>query len=63
MKRNTLKDAIEDAERFIKLATECLSEPHDGVWVWINPGKLSGAVRRSSMDLTRKLADLRQNRG
>jgi hypothetical protein len=69
MNRDTLKTAIAEAERFLKRA-KAIPAPVKRVRTWdssgekfldesINP-KDSGAVRRSSMDLTRALADLRR---
>lgn len=62
MRIDTLKQAVTDAERFLAvsrsylLAEETKAQPHH-----LNPRE-SGAVRRASMELTRKLADLRQGR-
>lgn len=63
MKKETLKVCIEEAERFLKRAKE-LEEVNgckDGEEYYCNP-KEQAAVLRSSMDLTRALADLRQGR-
>ena len=65
MKLITLKDAIVEANRFI-IAAEKLRDHHmkygdNALYVNSNP-RASGAVRRASMDLTRKLADFRQGR-
>lgn len=63
MKRQTLQAAMKEAHRFIRLGNELLAasiaddaQPEVGY----HYPKESGAVRRASMDLTRKLADLRQ---
>ena len=53
MKPQTLDQAIIEAMRFVK-AAKAYRAYQDGV--------NSGAVKRASMDLTRKLADLRQGR-
>ncbi|PZU95506.1 MAG: hypothetical protein DI527_00425 [Chelatococcus sp.] len=59
MTDETLKVAIAEARRFIRLATAArqrLQEDGHG-----NGSKESGACRRSSMDLTRALADVRRS--
>lgn len=60
MKRETLDEAIVEASRFIRAAKALRDASRPD-----NPGthpRETGAVRRASMDLTRKLADLRQGR-
>lgn len=66
MKSNTLEHAISEAERFLHHArilsrTQYMEKfaPIEGETM---PGKLSAQVKRSSMDLTRALANLRQDR-
>lgn len=65
MKLNQLKTAVEEAKRFLARAEALLEEQsspldeHVNKWVYGSP-KLQGAVRRSSLDLTRSLADLRR---
>lgn len=64
MKRDTLKTAISEAKLFIKkadLLEQLLDDQVNDKYSSLNP-KESGAVKRASMDLTRALADLRQNR-
>lgn len=63
MMYQTLLDAQYEAERFLRIveAAKACKGGRPDVFVTSNP-KISGALRRSSMDLTRKLADLRQNR-
>lgn len=75
MKRDTLEMAIAEAKRFIRKA-ELLIELEDednlavqkckdtgGKWCFHESfGKENAAVKRASLDLTRSLADLRQNR-
>lgn len=66
MKPETLKQAVAEAKRFISAAEKC--KPR--TWVCLignthvsfDPRKETGAVKRASMDLTRKLADLRAGR-
>lgn len=60
MKRQTLMEAIYEAERFIR-AAEAYLDVSDEKRPWKHPRE-SGSVRRASLDLTRKLADLRQGR-
>ncbi len=52
-----------EIDELVKVAgVEALQEEaYDGQMFTRNP-KQTGAIRRASMDLTRKLADLRQNR-
>lgn len=63
MKKETLKVCIEEAERFLKRAKELeeVEGNRDVEGYYYNP-KEQAAVIRSSMDLTRALADLRQGR-
>lgn len=69
MKNQTLIDCIEQAERFAQCARKLLKADDINKPPFLineincisNP-KESGAVRRASMDLTRRLADLRQGR-
>ena len=62
MKISTLKEAMHEARRFL-VAGQALvkAEEAKSEYRFSNP-KESGAVSRASMDLTRKLADLRQGR-
>jgi hypothetical protein len=64
MKVETLKAAKEEARRFLKKVTALESESknykHTGCIVY--GGRSAAAVKRSSLDLTMKLADLRQDR-
>lgn len=64
MRPETLDEAIREAERFIKRAKACKKSVREDAFggVWFDDGKASGAVKRSSMDLTQALADLRQGR-
>jgi len=60
MKDHTLDQAIIEAARFIKAARELRRVRKYG-----EPGthpRECGAAKRASMDLTRKLSDLRQGR-
>jgi hypothetical protein len=64
MNRQTIKDAISEATEFIDKAEAYLAHTdrtsptyEGGTWP-----KESGALRRASMDLSRKLSDLRQGR-
>ena len=67
MEVKTLNKAIAEAERFIEMAknvTITHSKFSNGKpWVYISgPQKEVSATCRASMDLTRTLSDLRQNR-
>lgn len=56
---STLDAAIAEAKRFIGAAEQL--KVANVTHHWTNP-KENGACKRASMDLTRKLADLRQGR-
>lgn len=60
MNKATVKAAIREARRFI-IAAETLVQAWEGgdAFNWTAP-KESGACRRASMDLTRKLAEMRK---
>jgi hypothetical protein len=58
MYRLTLTEAIRCAKDFIKKADLCLQDDAPR----IRRSKASGAMIRASMELTRRLADLRNNR-
>lgn len=67
MNRDKLKEAIIEAERFLKRA-KALPEPverryyhKDEIYLYDNFPVEWGAIRRSSMDLTRALASLRKS--
>lgn len=76
MKYTTLRAAIAEAKRFVATAEELAAatdaEADDkrarGYWdattqpLYVAVGTNAGATRRASMDLTRKLADLRCGR-
>jgi len=54
--------SIQEAERFIARATECLNElKRDGTISFTTGNKLTGACRRASLDLSRQLAELRRS--
>jgi hypothetical protein len=57
MNEDKLISAIDEAERFLSAAKENLDSMSGRYYT---PGKLSGATKRASMDLTRSLADLRR---
>jgi len=65
MEYMTLKKAIKEAERFLekaKMVKICKSTITGKEIIDYNHVKDSAAVKRASMDLTRTLTDLRQNR-
>lgn len=64
MKRSTLEEAIVEAKRFLKAVAAAKTYMTDQDWRYaeFSGNKHTGAIRRSSMDLTRKLADLRLGR-
>ena len=63
MNIDTMLAAKREAEKFLSLIENAIDELGSIARSYpsLSP-KTSGALRRSSMDLTRKLADLRQNR-
>lgn len=62
MKIETIDAVIGEAKRFLRAAEAFKKvEAEKKERYYLNPRE-SGAVRRASMDLTRKLADLRQGR-
>ncbi len=62
MTPTTLMRAIEQAEKFVELAKQIpIGNPEADIqYQWIETGKISGACRRASMELSRTLADLRR---
>lgn len=65
MKVETLKTAMQEAERFLKRAEALLensTENGEFKYFRFHCSKDSASVKRSSLDLTRSLADLRQGR-
>lgn len=62
MKVQTLRKAISKAEYFLQAARACNDELGEDRYTSIQGTRKSGACRRASMELTRILADLRQNR-
>ena len=59
MNEHTLKEAVSEAERFLKRAKE-LQEALKNKPLIFYGTKETGAVRRASMDLSRALSDLRR---
>ena len=62
---DTVRRAIDEAKRFIERAEHHLfmRQPHWSIPdIVVDDPKASGAMKRSSMDLIRLLADLRQGR-
>ena len=59
-----LRNAIQEAERFLEVARQVKVEQHDtskGKYELVKePSKESAACKRASMDLTRALSDLRR---
>ena len=63
MKIETIDVAIKEAERFLKKAKECkkaATKSRTNAFVWYFSGKETASMKRSSMDLSRALADLRR---
>ncbi|SDJ59926.1 hypothetical protein [Pseudomonas indica] len=62
MKDQTLDQAIIEAARFIQAAKQLRTARRATGYDFGSLPRESGLARRASMDLTRKLADLRQGR-
>ena len=62
MKAHTLDVAISEAKRFLEKARLCKKTECKHEFGSHFDGKEAAAVKRSSMDLTRALADMRLNR-
>lgn len=68
MEPDQIRICVEEAKRFLVRARAVLAavqkrKMHDGTpYEYLDSGKLTGALRRASMDLTRSLADLRRSR-
>jgi len=66
MKTEEIELAIQEAERFIKLAKKLIEEKkkissiHGETIYYYSATKESGATRRASLDLTRQLAQMRK---
>lgn len=66
MNKDTLRDAVVEAERFIKAANQVVferkSSKPNGVFYWdeIVNHKEAAAAKRASLDLTRALAKMRK---
>ena len=60
MNEETLQIAINEANRFLKKAKDCKMRWHQDKMSKITGCLESAAAKRSSMDLTRALADLRR---
>lgn len=62
MKIENIEEARRECERFIKAATALLLAEYAKKEDWHTNPKQSGACRRASMDLTRTLAKMRQDK-
>lgn len=65
MKTENLKEAIEEAKRFLKRAEDLNKKvsKKESAYIYGGYPKESGSVKRASMDLTRSLAKLRNDKG
>jgi hypothetical protein len=60
MRSERVRQAADEAAKFLRIAEMLLKS---GSFTWeISGTKLSGMVRRSSLDLTRALADMRKSK-
>jgi hypothetical protein len=63
MKRTTLRQAVEEAKRFVERAETLMTKhPMNKYDSLYECPREQGDTKRASMDLTRKLADLRLGR-
>jgi len=60
MNNSTIDDAVKEAKRFLKCAQEFKHAEKEKRYSYQSFPKESGAMRRSSLDLTRSLANLRK---
>lgn len=62
MKKDTLYDALREAERFARFARKALNleQQKIGVYNYVPAGPDAAQVKRASMDLTRALARVRK---
>lgn len=60
MKLENVKEAAEEAERFIKKYNDYIFAEQTKHASWSMTPKESGALKRASMDLTRALSKMRQ---
>ncbi len=68
MQEQTLKEAVKEAKRFIRTTKKVgtVTEWSHGSHKWVEStgrtAAINAAIKRASMDLTKKLADLRMGR-
>lgn len=62
MEECAIEKAVREAERFLARVKEYQEAKEAAPHEWKQHPKQTGAVRRASLDLTRALADMRQNR-
>ena len=60
MNRIKIKKSIAEARKFLLIANLVLKEEEKYAFIYKAGSKETGALRRSSMDLTRSLAELRK---
>lgn len=60
MTPETLREAIQEAERFVRIAKMVKTRRLNDVYEIIDSGIESAAAKRASMDLTRALARMRR---
>jgi hypothetical protein len=58
MQQDKIKVAEYEAKRFLEIVNMLMAEPNRGDLLY--GSRMSGAVRRSSLDLTRALAEMRK---
>ena len=59
MNNKTVRDAMAEAERFIKRAKRVVGDSTENEYIYFGTAD-TGALRRSSLDLTRSLAEMRK---
>lgn len=60
MKKQKIQKAIAEAKEFIQKAEELMGNQKIGVADYYYGSKLTGSLRRQSMELTRSLSELRK---
>ena len=60
MTEESIKRAIEEADRFLRAAKSAQKRIRDDKFALISGSKENGAAKRASLDLTRALAEMRR---
>lgn len=60
MDKYKINSVLNEIDRLKKCAHAVLDDEKTNKYIWITGNKLTGALRRSSLDLTRVLAEMRK---